>query len=129
MAAVTPVRLDRLGVEALHVEDVAEQAFASSMSTRVPVTPPAPKLPCTPRSRMSSFTYIAVAIDTPPAPVWSENPSHSRPEAAMTCAALDAICNPTASVVGRVVPERMPAGSPIESTTTTKSTSSWGMSI
>ena len=25
----------------------------------------------------------------------------------MTCAALDAICNPTAPVVGRVVPERM----------------------
>ena len=64
-----------------------------------------PKLPCTPRSLMSAFTYIDVAIDTPPAPVWNEKPSRSSPEAAITFAAVDAICRPTGSVVGRVLPD------------------------
>jgi len=65
---------------------------------------------------------MEVAIEMPPAPVCSEKPSTSNPDAAITCAAVDAICRPTGSVVGRVVPDKMPWGSPIESTTITKST-------
>ena len=47
------------------------------------MTPPAPKLPCTPRSRISCCTNTDVAIDTPPAPVWIEKPSTSSPDAAL----------------------------------------------
>ena len=102
---------------------------ASSRSTISPVMPPAAKLPRTPRAAIACFRNPATASDTPPAPVWNENPSTSRPEAAMTSTALAAILSPSGSVVGRVVPEAIRATSPIESTATTKSTRSWPMAI
>ena len=97
---------------------------ASSMSTIIPVIPPAAKPPRTPFRAMTSARRDATARDTPPAPVWKEKPSASRPDASMTRAAVSAIRRPTGWVVGRVVPEAICRGSPMDSTATTWSTRS-----
>lgn len=91
--------------------------------------PPEAKLPTTPRSAISRRTAAAVERETPPAPVWNENPSSSSPLAAITALAVSPILRPVGSVAGRVAPEAMPPGSPIESISTTKSTLCCGMSM
>lgn len=50
---------------------------------------------------MISFREAAAAREAPPAPVWKEKPSCSRPEAWMTLAAVSAITRPTGSRVIR----------------------------
>ncbi len=67
---------------------------------------------------MISFREAAAARE-PPAPVWEEKPSCSRPEAWMTPGGGVGQTRPTGSRVIRVVPERMPLGSPMASTCTT----------
>ena len=89
--------------------------------------PPQPKLPLTLFSAMSRRTLSATASDVPPAPVWKEKPSLSRPEAWMTSAAYLAMSRPAGSRVTRVVVETIFLGSPSDSICTTKSTSDWEM--
>ena len=57
--------------------------------------------------------------EAPPALVWKEKPSCKQARRLMTLAAVSAITRPTGSRVIRVVPERMPLGSPMASTWTT----------
>jgi len=59
------------------------------------------------------------APEVPPAPVWKEKPSLSRPEASITSAAYLAMSRPAGSRVSRVVVETILAGSPRDSIRTT----------
>ena len=89
--------------------------------------PPSPKLPRIFSFSMTSFRNFAAASDAPPAPVWKLKPSFRSPDALITSTAVIAIESPTGSRVILVVPETMPFGSPIESTTATASTSVSGI--
>ena len=62
---------------------------------------------------------MAVASVAPPAPVWNEKPSRRSPEFWMTRAAVCAMTRATGLRVMRVVPDTIPAGSPMASICTT----------